>query len=179
MSGTPDPIVTPRLELRPLSLPVVVALIEGRPRSEIERLIGGELPWTWPSRALVDQAFPASLDAIRADPATRLWGDRLVFTREEKPRVIGSVLFHGRPGDDGVCEVAYGVEDASQGQGYGTEALSACLAWALAQPECRVVRATTTDWHKASKRLLERVGMRAVAERREGDATMLVFELTR
>ncbi len=176
MSGT---LLTPRLELRPLLLPVVVALLEGRPRSEIEALIGAELPWTWPSRALVDQAFPASLEAIRADPATRLWGDRLVLTRGEKPGVIGSVLFHGRPGEDGVCEVAYAVEDASQGRGFGTEALSASLAWALAQPECRVVRATTTDWHKASKRLLERVGMRLAAERREGDASMLVYELAR
>ena len=179
MSEAPVSIFTPRLELRPLSLRTVVAMIEGRPRSEIETIIGAELPWTWPSRALVDQAFPVSLEAIRADPATRLWGDRLVLTREEKPRVIGSVLFHGRPGEDGVCEVAYGVEDASQGKGYGTEALTACLAWALAQPECRVVRATTTGWHKASKRLLERVGMRTVAERRDGDATMLVYELVR
>ena len=179
MSEAPASIFTPRLELRPVSLPTVVALVEGRPRGEIEAIIGAELPWTWPSRALVEQAFPVSLDAIRADPETRLWGDRLVLAREESPRVIGSVLFHGRPAADGVCEVAYGIEDASQGHGYATEALTTCLGWALAQPECRVVRATTTDWHKASKRLLEKVGMRLVGDRREGDASMLVYEKAR
>src|SRR5262245_32138356 len=120
-----DTIITPRLELRPLAIRTVVALLESRPRTEIEAMVGAELPWTWPSRALVDQFFATSIESIRADPSTRLWGDRLMTTREAPPRVIGSVLFHGRPDADGLCEVAYGVEDASQGKGYATEALSA------------------------------------------------------
>lgn len=174
-------ILTARLELRPVTLETVVALLEGRPRSEIEAIVGAEMPWTWPSRALVEQAFPVSLDAIRADPATRLWGDRLVTTRDEKAKVVGSVLFHGRPEGDGVAELAYGIEDASQGQGYGAEAVSACVAWALARPECRAVRATTTAWHEPSRRLLEKVGFRRVGERRDADADaqMLVYEITR
>lgn len=172
-------IFTQRLALRPLTLETVVALLESRPRSAIETIVGAELPWTWPSRALVDQVFPASLEAISADPASRLWGDRLMITREGPARVVGSILFHGRPGADGVAEVAYGVEDASQGQGYATEALAPCIAWALAQEECRVVRATTTPWHRASKRLLEKVGMTKVAERREDGAEMWVYEIGR
>lgn len=173
MSGV---LITSRLELRPLSLPLVTALLESRPRSEIEKIVGAELPWTWPSRALVDQAFPASVEAVLADPEKRLWGDRLMVTREGPARVVGSVIFHGRPGDDGVAEVSFGVEDASQGRGYATEALTACVEWALAQAECKVVRATTTDWHKASKKLLERIGMKVAGERQDGDARMLVYE---
>jgi ribosomal-protein-alanine N-acetyltransferase len=172
-------LYTRRLELRPLTLDAVVALLESRPRKEIEAIIGAELPWAWPSRALIDQAFPTSIDAIRADPATRLWGDRLMITRDASPKVVGSVLFHGRPAEDGVAEIAYGVEEESQGKGYGTEALSACIAWALARPECRVVRATTTSWHKASKLLLERVGLRLVGEHRDGSAEMLDYEIAR
>jgi RimJ/RimL family protein N-acetyltransferase len=176
--GMSGDLITTRLELRPLTVPLVTALLESRPRPEIEKIVGAELPWTWPSRALVDQAFPASLDAVLADPETRLWGDRLMVTREPPARVVGSVIFRGRPGDDGIAEVAFGVEDSSQGQGYATEALGACIAWALAQPECKRVRATTTDWHKASKRLLERVGMRVAGERQEGSVRMLVYEIT-
>lgn len=173
MSGV---LITSRLELRPLSLQVVTALLDSRPRSEIEKIVGAELPWTWPSRALVDQAFPASLEAVKADPEKRLWGDRLMVTREGPPRVVGSIIFHGRPADDGVAEVSFGVEDTSQGRGYATEALTACVDWALAQPECKVVRATTTDWHKASKKLLERIGMKVAGERQDGSTHMLVFE---
>lgn len=172
-------LTTPRLELRPLSLELVTALLESRPRGEIEKVVGAELPWAWPSRALVDQAFPASLEAIRAAPETRLWGDRLMVTREGPARVIGSVIFRGRPGADGLAEVAFGVEDASQGRGYATEGLAACIDWAFAQPECRVVRATTTDWHKASKRLLERIGMKVAGDRQEGSTRLLVYEISR
>ena len=70
--------------------------------------------------------------------------------------------------------------ETNQGKGYGSEALSACIAWALEQPECRVVRATTTDWHKGSIRVLEKVGMRlagAAQQPKMGD--MLVYEIKR
>lgn len=176
-----EPILTPRLELRPITLPLVIALMDGRRRSEIEKLVGAEMPWTWPSRALVEQVFEASLEAVRADPDTRLWGDRLMVTREASPKVVGSVVFHGRPDADGACEIGYGVEDASQGKGYASEALAACIAWALAQPECRVVRARTTAWHKASTRLLEKVGMKLVSEEPiEGTKDMMrLYEITR
>jgi RimJ/RimL family protein N-acetyltransferase len=163
-----EPLFTDRLELRPITLPLVIAFLEGRRRNELEELVGAELPWTWPSRALVEQVFEASLEAIRANPETRLWGDRLIVTREEHPKVVGSVVFHGRPGGDGVCEVGYGVEDTSQGKGYASEALVACIDWALAQPECKRVVAKTSTWHKASIRVLEKVGMRLVAE--DGEA---------
>lgn len=173
-----ESLLTPRLELRPITLPIVIAFLE-EGRREIEAMIGAEMPWTWPSRALVEQVFEVSLDAIRAEPEKRLWGDRLIITRSEKPQVIGSVVFHGRPDDDGACEVGYGIEDTSQGKGYATEALSACTAWALAQPECRVVRARTSAWHKGSIRLLEKVGMKLVGEEGEGDGQMRVYELRR
>lgn len=173
-------LFTPRLELRSVTLPIAVAALEGRRREEIERLIGAELPWTWPSRALVEQVFRASVDAVKADPETRLWGDRFIVTRDATPKVVGSVIFHGRPGADGVCEIAYGVEESSQGQGYGTEALSACIAWALAQPECRTIRAETSAWHKPSLRVLEKVGMRLVGEHDEPSmGKMLIYEIQR
>lgn len=177
---TMDTILTPRLELRPITLPLVIALMDGR-RSEIEKLVGAEMPWTWPSRALVEQVFEASLEAVRADPDTRLWGDRLMVTREDRPRVIGSVVFHGRPDGAGVCEVGYGVEDTSQGKGYASEALAACIAWALDQPECKTVRARTTAWHKASSRLVEKVGMKLVSEEPIAGTkdTMRLYEIAR
>jgi RimJ/RimL family protein N-acetyltransferase len=178
-AAEPDSIFTPRLELMPLTLKAVTALLESRPRKEIEALIGAELPWTWPSRALVDQFFGTSIEEIRKNPRKRLWGDRLMTTRHEPRQVIGSIVFHGYPSEDGRCEVAYGVEDASQGRGYATEALAACIDWALTQPECRIVRATTTAWHRASKRLLEKLGMRLVASTTDGGSEMLVYEIAK
>ncbi len=126
------PLRTPRLELVPLTLPVVESVVRGA-REEAERLVGARMPSRWPNRDLVERAFPISLEAIQAQPAARLWGDRVMIARADdgERRVIGSVVFHGEPGPDGVAEIAYGVEEASQGQGYATEAVAACVTWAL------------------------------------------------
>lgn len=131
-------------------------------RGDAEAHIGAPLPEAWPGRALVERAFTASLERIRADPETRLWGDRVVILRAAERRVVGSVVFHGAPDPKGTVEVAYGIEESSQGQGFATEATLACVEWAFTQPSVRLVRATTPTWHRASRRVLEKVGLRHV-----------------
>jgi RimJ/RimL family protein N-acetyltransferase len=158
-----------------MTISLVRTLLEGGRRTDIEKIVGAEMPWAWPGRALVEQAFRASLEAINADPDKRLWGDRLMITKDEPRRVVGSIVFHGRPDADGRCEIAYGVDEASQNKGYGTEALTAVLAWALEQPECRVIVAQTTKWHKASARVLEKVGMKPASPPASGE--MITYEL--
>src|SRR5580700_5960583 len=118
---------TARLDLEPVSLAMVEAVMEGR-REDAERIAEARVPAAWPNRALIERAFTASIGEIRADPARRLWGDRLMIMRDEAGvrRVVGSVVFHGRPGDDGTAEMAYGVEEGSQGRGLATEATRAC-----------------------------------------------------
>ena len=44
-------LTTPRLELRPVTVPQVLAILEGRRRQEIEALVGAEMPWAWPGMA--------------------------------------------------------------------------------------------------------------------------------
>jgi RimJ/RimL family protein N-acetyltransferase len=87
-------------------------------------------------------------------------------------------VFHGAPGEDGAVEVAYGVEQESQQQGYATEATSASVAWALAEPRVRVVQATTPSWHVASRRVLEKCGFKLVGSR-EGELIGELLEYAR
>jgi len=157
-------LYTPRLELVPMTLPLVEAVMQGD-RAAAEAIVEARLPEAWPGEALVARAFTTSLEAIRADPVKRLWGDRLMLSLESPRRLIGSVVFHGRPDEDGIAEVGYGVEEASQGQGYATEATRACVEWALAQPGVRAVTATTLPWHRASLRVIEKLGMRFIETR--------------
>ncbi len=168
---------TARLSLEPITLALVEAVILGR-RDVAEAMLEADLPGAWPNRALVERAFCASLDAIRAAPDTRLWGDRIMVRRGPRGerRVVGSVVFHGRP-DDGVAEVAYGVEDGSQGEGLATEATEASVAWALRQPSIVAVQATTVPWHTASLRVIAKLGMTQVGVRdHEILGDLLVFE---
>ena len=150
-------LVTPRLILEPITLSVVEATFAGD-KALIEDLVRAKIPDAWPGRALVERAFSASLEHIRADPMKRLWGDRLMIAHEGEQRVVvGSVIFHGRP-DDGVAEVGYGVEERWQCKGFASEATRACTDWALAQEGIASVTATTPPWHTASVRVLEKAG---------------------
>jgi RimJ/RimL family protein N-acetyltransferase len=174
-------IRTARLELVPITLAMVEAVMLGR-REDSERLVAARMPARWPNPELIERAFTVSLDAIRAQPEVRLWGDRVMIVRSspDEARVVGSVVFHGRPEDDGIAEIAYGVEEASQGQGYATEAVDASIAWALGQPDVHAVQAATFAWHRPSLRVIEKVGMSRVGLR-EHDllGEMLVFERRR
>jgi [ribosomal protein S5]-alanine N-acetyltransferase len=153
-------LMTPRLELHPITLPLVEAVMADR-RDECARLVDARLPEKWPGRALIERAFSVSIEHVRANPDVRLWGDRLVITRDRDRRLVGSVVFHGAPDADGDVEVGYGVEESSQGMGIGTEATCAMVDWALEQPGVSRVTATTLPWHKASIRILQRAGFRA------------------
>lgn len=151
-------------------------------REEAEALVGARMPERWPNPEFVERAFSVSLDAIRASPDASLWGDRVLIAHGEArdPRVVGSVIFRGKPGDDGVSEIGYGVEQSSQGRGYATEAVGACVAWALAQEGVRTVQAVTFAWHRASLRVIEKVGMVSVGVREhETMGELLVFERRR
>ena len=173
-------LCTPRLELVPMTLPMVEAVMAGR-REDAEAIAGALLPRAWPGPALIERAFSASLERIRESPARRLWGDRLMVVPGAPRLIIGSVVFHGKPDEaEGVAEMAYGVKEGSQGRGFATEATRAALEWALAQPGVRAVQATTAVWHKQSLRVIEKMEMRQVGTR-EHDllGELLVFERAR
>lgn len=159
-----------------MTLAMVEAVMLGR-KEDAERLVAARMPPRWPNNELVERAFTASLEAIRAQPEVRLWGDRVLVVRSPgDARVVGSVVFHGRP-EDGVAEIAYGVEEASQGRGYATEAVAACLRWALAEPGVGAVQAATFAWHVPSLRVIGKVGMTKVGTRdHETMGEMVVFE---
>jgi RimJ/RimL family protein N-acetyltransferase len=167
---------TERLILEPISLQLVEAVLKGD-RKLSEELAQATFPSEWPGPAVIERAFKAYPDAIRADPTRRLWGDRLMITRHGERRIVGSVIFHGFP-EDGIAEVGYGVDRGSQGQGIATEGTRACVLWALEQPGIRAVRATTFTWHRASVRVLEKVGMRQIgSDEHELLGELLIFEI--
>ena len=172
---------TSRFSLIPMTLPMLEAVV-GNQRAVAERLVQAVFPDEWPGEDLIARAFPYSLAAIRADPERRLWGDSLVVrpgAAGRPARVVGSVIFHGRP-DDGVAEVGYGVEQDSRGQGVATEATVACVEWALQEPGIRAVQATTFPWHLASLAVIRKLRMELMTTREHDTlGELLVFERRR
>jgi RimJ/RimL family protein N-acetyltransferase len=140
---------------------------------------GARFPEAWPNDDLVARAFPYTLESVRAAPDIRLWGDTMVVTRDDPPRVLGSVVFKGLPAD-GIAEVGYGIEDGSRGQGLATEATLACVEWALDQPGIVAVQAITFAAHLASLGVIKNCGMIACGAREHPIfGELLVFERRR
>lgn len=164
MLGRLTVLTTARLSLVPVTVELVEAVLTAD-RARAEGILGARCPVAWPNRALLERAFYLSVEAIRADPEDRLWGDRVMIAKGASCRVVGSVIFHGAPDADGAVEVAYGVEEESQRQGYATEATRASVDWALTESRVTVVRAATPPWHVASQKVLERCGLVRVGER--------------
>ncbi|TMQ08552.1 MAG: GNAT family N-acetyltransferase [Deltaproteobacteria bacterium] len=170
-------LVTERLRLIPLTLEVAEAILD-RDKRRAEALIGGRFPPGWPDDPLLDVGFPYARDAIRADPEVRLWGDSLVLLRDD-PRVVGSVVFHGRPAD-GVAEIGYAIEERARGIGLASEATRACVDWAFGEAGIVAVQATTFPWHAASLGVIRKLGMRHIATRDHDTlGELLVFERRR
>ena len=170
-------LVTERLRLIPITLEAVDAVLD-RDKPRAERIVGARFPPRWPDDPLLEVGFPYSRAAIWAAPEIRLWGDSLVVLRDE-PRVVGCVVFHGRP-SDGVAEVGYSIEERARGNGLATEATRACVEWALAQADIAAVQATTFPWHTASLGVIRNLGMRQIATREHDTlGELLVFERRR
>ena len=157
-----SPLRTERLVLLPITRDLVEAVIAAD-RAEAERIVGAKFPDLWPGRALVERAFSCPIEKLRRDPEAWLWGARVLVTKDE-PIVVGSVVLNGRP-DGGLVEVAYGVDEAWQGRGFATEGTGAVVGWALEQHEVKRVQACTFPWHRASQKVLERIGMHRVGVR--------------
>jgi len=154
-----DPVVTARLVLTPIGPDDV---------DDLTILYGDPLVayWTGPWD-------PAAVEAWAATMAAR-WRADGVGKWMARERSDGSLVGRGgftRVDLDGeaVLELGWAVRDARTGRGYATELARAALAWAATHsPELPVV-AFTEVHNRASRAVMERLGMRpAGIIRRDG-----------
>ncbi|MBN1658535.1 MAG: GNAT family N-acetyltransferase [Anaerolineae bacterium] len=86
------------------------------------------------------------------------------------PFGAGLLGFKGVPNQAGEVEIGYGIDPEYEGQGYTTEAAQALIAWAFRNPVCRAVVAPgTLKMNAGSNRVLQKLGMRLVAESDEAN----------
>jgi len=76
---------------------------------------------------------------------------------------VGLAGFKGVPDAQGVTEIGYSIAPSHQNSGYMSEAVQVLVDWALQHPICKAVTATEVK-NPASRRLLEKLGARLVAE---------------
>jgi RimJ/RimL family protein N-acetyltransferase len=148
---------TPRLILRRFTPEDVDHLVALDSDPDVMFRITGGAPT--PREEIVDDYLPAFLDYYRR-------GDRWGFWAVDE-RESGDFLgwFHLRPGEghpDDEPELGYRLAKASWGKGYATEGSAALVDRAFAECGASRVVAETMTVHQASRRVMEKVGMRLV-----------------
>jgi RimJ/RimL family protein N-acetyltransferase len=151
-------VASRRLDLLPLTVDALEALI-ARDQPALEAATGARFPVPLAAPPLMDDALPYFRDALLANPDAAPWWARLLVVRETG-EVAGAAGFTGGPDADGTVTLGYSIYPSCQRQGLASEAAATLVAWALAQPGVRVVRATIPPGHIASERVAENAGLR-------------------
>lgn len=107
------------------------------------------------------------------DVSRHVWQTYWLIVVREGKLGAGLAGFKGVPNENGSTEIGYGIDPAYQNLGYTSEAVQVLVNWALQDPFCKAVTATTVE-NPASRRLLEKLGARLVSE----DETSTSWEFT-
>ena len=155
-------LTSARLELRPCSPEACLASLQGP--GVLARLVGIDVPPTWPPSELTD-ALALYARGLDGGDCRRGWGIWLmILLGRTAPQLVGSVGFKGRPDAAGCVEIGYGVEPGWRRRGYATEAVERLVGWAWEQGVRRIV-AECDERNRASAGVLQATGMRLYERR--------------
>lgn len=103
------------------------------------------------------------LEDLTKDPSLLYWGCWMVV-RKSDDRVIGDIGFKGKPDKNQNVEVGYGFLEEFWNKGYATEAVEALIVWAFNTSKVEQVKAETRKDNHGSMRVLEKLGMKRIAQ---------------
>jgi hypothetical protein len=109
-------VSTERLELAPLTLDEIEALIAGD-GARLRELTGVLFPRPAGPPPYMADPLPTVRERLRARPDEARWWNWLIFERETK-RAVGSVSFGGPPDESGAVLIGYAMYEQFEGHGY-------------------------------------------------------------
>jgi len=92
---------------------------------------------------------------------------------------FGLWVLHPAGSDPSTPELLYGLARDARGRGYATEASTAILAWLFERPRFTGAWAATTRDNPASRRVLQRLGMRLTGVEELDGVESLVYRVSR
>lgn len=123
----------------------------------------GALPYQpaseWPMKVYLD-LFPYKINRFIQNPDEVEW-EGLIIHKEDK-LIIGDMGFKGGPNSVSAIDIGYSIVPSYQGSGYATEMGKAMVKWGLRQKNVKKIVATSHPNNIASKRVLEKIGLRIV-----------------
>ena len=166
-------LTTARLELHPLPLPVIDAVLEGD-LARARTLVPYDI--TEQTFATDGQVLRFRQRQLQDDPGELPWLYRAAVLRGTR-EVVARGGFHAPPDADGTVEIGYSVQPAHRRQGLATEIATGLIAWAHEQGARRCLGSTSPD-NAASQAVLARLGFVRTGEQLdEIDGLEWVFTL--
>jgi RimJ/RimL family protein N-acetyltransferase len=142
------------VRLTPIPREVAETLLDGRAPEDVVFADG------YPSRFSLE--VMDILAGPRASTADGDGFDPCFVVRKDDGAVVGEI---GYSLVDSTARVGYSIVEECQGRGYATDALRALIAHLRDDPRVRRFEAETPADHGASRRVMEKVGMRCCEER--------------
>ena len=150
-------LATARVDLRRFTADDTELLVELDNDAAVMRYINGGLPV--PREEIVDETLPAFLGYYERGEIYGFWA----AIERTDGRFLG--WFHFRPGEgDGPLEpeLGYRLHREAWGRGFATEVSQALIDDGFLHHDVELVRASTMVVNVASRRVMEKVGMRLV-----------------
>jgi [ribosomal protein S5]-alanine N-acetyltransferase len=152
-------IETPRMRLIVCTEPLLDALLRGH--RSLGQFLGVEVPLLWSENG--DEIFEFTLKKVQKKPVDAPWWSYVTVLKAEN-RLIGSCGYKGPPDKEGIVEIGYEITEEYRGFGLATEAARALIDYAFTSPRVRVVKAHTLAEVNASGSVLQKCGMKKIAE---------------
>lgn len=106
------------------------------------------------------------LGELKNDLESKGWGVWFVVHSDSK-LVIGDVGFKGKPTEQKVVEIGYGIHPDYQNNGFATEAIKGLKEWAFASNQVKKIVAECFADNIASINVLEKIGMSRTSSKKE------------
>jgi RimJ/RimL family protein N-acetyltransferase len=155
-------IETTRLRLTPFNPRDLLALTESR--QKFQETFGLPAADWFGDFFTSDEVSPLWLEQLRSATDADPWRFGFALIHRKHDSVIGTASFKGPPDEKGMVEIAYGIVPTYQGQGLATEAASALLDFAFANPAVKLIRAHTLPTNQPSIRVLEKSGFNRIGQ---------------
>ncbi|MEG4625407.1 GNAT family N-acetyltransferase [Microcoleus sp. w1-18aA5] len=132
-----------------------------RSKSELAAILNVIVPNSWP---LFPEAFSLPADeACEFNPPPTDWHSYF-FIHPKNQVLVGNGGFTGSPDESGTIEIGYEIASEYWNRGFATEVAQGMIDYAFAHEEVKAVIAHTLAEKNASYSVLQKVGMKFIAE---------------
>jgi ribosomal-protein-alanine N-acetyltransferase len=132
-----------------------------RHKDELAVLLQVTIPESWPH---FPEAFSLPYDAASDSSVPTTDWHGYFFIHPADRVLIGNGGFKGEPDDAGIVEIGYEIASEYWNRGFATQAVRGMIDYAFAHPQIQAVIAHTLAETNASNRVLQKTGMKFLAE---------------